>query len=584
MLAYALDQIPFSRSGSFLIISSRNSSGSPRLIYKTCSSRIHKTNHLPFPAEEFFELAMIKADREIPYTWQAYPHRLDLTGETGEKIIFIFHDFNTILFQAINVGLKLMPCKVFPIQSSPQDSQFNLVDWYARGSHMFRADGNTCINATISQSVTGMEQYQGEYPISISFEPLGNNRKIHGQIRFTRYEKKWESTLPDLDVVISARQKEIARWMNKLPSVPEKYRIPAETAWFLLWNCQVSQEGSLTRPAIYMSKFWMNGIWAWDNLFNALAVVNADPNLAWDQLMLFLDYQEPNGMVPDMITDLEPIYGFTKPPIYGWAIRKLVNKLGIKKSLPFLKAIYTPLSQLTNWWYIFRDFDSDGVPQYAHGNDSGWDNSTIFDQGLPVKGADLSAYLVLQCECLANIAELLGRKKASIWWKALSDQQLNNLLTHFIKNDHFFSPVRGSVEPDGSLSLINYLPLILGKRLPKRIRKAMIADMQPGGPFLTSFGLATETLSSPKYMPDGYWRGPVWGASTYLIVDGLIESGELSLARTIAERFCDLCMAEPGFWENYDAVTGKGLRCPGYSWTASTFLLLAEWLESFAGT
>ena len=58
--------------------------------------------------------------------------------------------------------------------------------------------------------------------------------------------------------------------------VPETYQIPAETAWFLLWNCQVPQEGALTRSTIYMSKFWMNGIWAWDNLFNALAVIDAD--------------------------------------------------------------------------------------------------------------------------------------------------------------------------------------------------------------------------------------------------------------------------------------------------------------------
>ena len=150
-------------------------------------------------------------------------------------------------------------------------------------------------------------------------------------------------------------------------------------------------------------------------------------------------------MIPDMISDLEPIFGFTKPPIHGWAIRKLVNKLGIKKSLPFLNAIYTPLSKLTNWWYTFRDFDRDGLPQYFHGNDSGWDNSTVFDQGFPVKGVDLSAYLVLQCESLAFIAEIIGRKKAAIRWKAIGlSNSSRNLLSHSVKNDHFYSPLSGS--------------------------------------------------------------------------------------------------------------------------------------------
>jgi putative isomerase len=119
----------------------------------------------------------------------------------------------------------------------------------------------------------------------------------------------------------------------------------------------------------------------------------------------------------------------------------------------------------------------------------------------------------------------------------------------------------------------------LGNRLPKQIYSTLVYDLRPDGPYFTQFGLATEPPSSYKYMPDGYWRGPIWAASTYLIFDGLVESGEYELAHLIAERFCDLCRETPGFWENYDALTGKGLRCPGYSWTASVFLLLAEWLE-----
>jgi len=31
--------------------------------------------------------------------------------------------------------------------------------------------------------------------------------------------------------------------------------------------------------------------------------------------------------------------------------------------------------------------------------------------------------------------------------------------------------------------------------------------------------------------------------------------------------------------ENYHAITGKGLRDPGFTWTASTFLLMAQQLH-----
>ena len=342
----------------------------------------------------------------------------------------------------------------------------------------------------------------------------------------------------------------------------------------------VAPVGALTRPAIYMSKSWMNAIWAWDNCFNALAIAKADPALAWDQIRLFFDYQETHGMLPDMINDLEPIYGFNKPPVYGWTILKLIQALGMKKSLPYLSEIYKPLIRLTEWWYSFRDFDNDGIPQYHHGNDSGWDNATVFDQGCPTEGVDLATYLVIQCEAISRIAAELDHRKAAVRWHQRAQDQLDRLLKLQVKKNRFFSPRDGQASAIETHSLLNSIPILLGKRLPAKIRTNLINDLGLDGPFLTSFGLATEAPSSPLYIPDGYWRGPIWAPSTYLIFDGLLSAGEISLANTIAERFCNLCLCSPGFWENYDALTGQGLRCPGYSWTASVFLLLANYLHN----
>ena len=39
---------------------------------------------------------------------------------------------------------------------------------------------------------------------------------------------------------------------------------------------------------MYMSKNWMTNIWSWDNCFNAMALVRHQPELAWDQFMIFL--------------------------------------------------------------------------------------------------------------------------------------------------------------------------------------------------------------------------------------------------------------------------------------------------------
>ena len=91
---------------------------------------------------------------------------------------------------------------------------------------------------------------------------------------------------------------------------------------------------------------------------------------------------------------------------------------------------------------------------------------------------------------------------------------------------------------------------------------------------MSSIWLATESPASPLYKNDGYWRGPIWAPSTLLLYDGLRACGRADLARRVAERFCRMC-AKSGFAENYDALTGEGLRDRAYTWTASVFLVLA---------
>ena len=52
-----------------------------------------------------------------------------------------------------------------------------------------------------------------------------------------------------------------------------------------------------------------------------------------------------------------------------------------------------------------------------------------------------------------------------------------------------------------------------------------------------------------------------------LIVDGLKEAGEELLARDISHKFINLCRSS-GFAENFDALSGEGLRDRAYTWTS----------------
>lgn len=124
----------------------------------------------------------------------------------------------------------------------------------------------------------------------------------------------------------------------------------------------------------------------------------------------------------------------------------------------------------------------------------------------------------------------------------------------------------------GSSSLLDLMPIALGEHLPEHVAKTLADRIEA---HLTPYGLATELPTSPHYRPDGYWRGPIWAPATVLVEDGLRRSGHHRLADEISARFRLLCETH-GFAENFDALTGTGLRDRAYTWTAAAYLLLAE--------
>jgi hypothetical protein len=64
-----------------------------------------------------------------------------------------------------------------------------------------------------------------------------------------------------------------------------------------------------------------------------------------------------------------------------------------------------------------------------------------------------------------------------------------------------------------------------------------------------------------------------------IITEGLEAAGEKAVAQDIRRKFCEMA-ARSGMAENFDAVTGAGLRDPGYTWTSSVFLIFAHELQN----
>ncbi len=374
-------------------------------------------------------------------------------------------------------------------------------------------------------------------------------------------------------------QREFEQWLQATPAAPAEFAAARDLAAYVQWSSVVAARGNFRRRAMFMSKHWLNAVWSWDHCFNAMALFEQHPVLAWDQLMLLFDNhmsdrQTRRGVLPDCISDKTIIWNFCKPPIHGLTLQWMLRRGEITRAQ--LQEIYVPLTRWTEWWFEERAGDN-GVPQYFHGNDSGWDNASVFDAGLPVQSPDLVAFLILQMDALADIARRLEHARAAQQWRQRATALCEKLLMQFWRGDRFVA--LHNEQPCGGDSLLLLLPIVLGERLPTSIQHALIAALKQEQRFLTEYGFASESISSPRYESDGYWRGPVWAPATFLIVEGLRAIGEKKFADDIAHRFC-ATVARSGMAENFDALTGAGLRDRAHTWTASVFLLLAHSLEN----
>jgi len=510
----------------------------------------------------------------VEYTYEATPSELVISHEYGAVRICFASD-GIILFkgEGENTGLRFMEV--------PETSGFKYI-------HEVRYEGKThhMVNVPKSRSRYLAHAIEGEIAVEQNWAIKSSGFCVMDYLAanggflcvLEEVFPEWGQKKYAFDYIerVNTVKSDFEAFYNSMPETPAEYEEARKLAAYINWSAYVRKSGEFKRDGMLMSKNWMPGVWSWDHCFNAIALSYNNPGLAWDQFMLVFDLQDKSGSVPDCINDAYSTSNFCKPPIHGWTLFKLAERMEL--SAEQCAEAYDRLGRHTSWWLKYRDGDGDGICEYWHGNDSGWDNSTAFSVIPPLELPDLAAYLVIQMDALAWLAEKLNLPDGAAEWKRKADKMLENMANHCYKDGVPLALQSGTHIESGNDSLLMYMPVVLGKRLPEHILKHTL-DVLKSGRFLTEHGYATESPQSKHYRPNGYWQGPIWAPSTMLIVDGLIESGEKGLAGEVARKFCEM-VKKSGCAENYDALAGEGLCDRAYTWTASVFLILANFLNS----
>lgn len=555
---FDLRKLPFSRFGSYSVIQI----GNPKekdidnsLFFRDAGSGDNSLGYI-------FKINILCDNYDI----ETSETLLSVKDKSSDKFLnIIFPDENRVRFFSNGLAFSFDFILGSYDHINVFDNKYEVHNYTNEMKLMLRVlDGNcdSKINWDKIQSTQGLFSFSGDY-IDVDIE---------------RYQTV--STFKDLHLTF-IEESELAlehyeKYKESVSKVKlESLNIGRDLATYILYSVTVHPLGLLNKYALYMSKNWMTNIWSWDNLFNALGLCTWNEELALDQITIFNSVQDKSGILPDTVNNLYASFNCTKPPIQGWAYMLMMELNDYFAKEEIVKQVYSQFVGIEKYWSTYRINDNFPLPYYNHGNDSGWDNATPFAKAMPVTTPDLPTYMILLYECLEKLSNILGLEDKANIYSNKKRVTIDNLIKHLWDGNKFrsYQHCDKGFTTTGN-SLIEYLPILIYKHLPNDIAKQLLAKFKNEG-FITDIAIATESINSPYYETEGYWRGPYWAPTSLIFIDALKNIGEIELSKKLALSYCENA-CKFGMCENYDPITGTGFDDPAFAWTSSVFLLLAN--------
>jgi hypothetical protein len=327
--------------------------------------------------------------------------------------------------------------------------------------------------------------------------------------------------------------------------------------------------------------------------------------------------------------------GIVQPPVHGTAVWQVYRHARDRtEATAFLRELMPRLVAWHAYLYRERTRGDDGLVEIWHPWESGMDNSPLWDEALEriapppeaipsyervdvefVDAAqrptdaeyDRYAYLVklyrdlgydparIREACpfvvhdvlfnsllvqsnrdLAEIARVLGDDPAP--FEAWAEQTAAGL-------DARLWDDAGAIYLDYDLRAAGHVrartgagfsPLYAGVPSDDRARR-LVESLTASTVALDGVGRAVTSVppDDERFDPARYWRGPVWPMINWVLHAGLRRYGYADEAGQIRSAMLELARRE-GFWEHYNATTGRGQGTENVSWTAALVLDLLD--------
>jgi putative isomerase len=230
----------------------------------------------------------------------------------------------------------------------------------------------------------------------------------------------------------------------------------------------------------------------------------------------------------------------------------------------WLQPYFPQLKATVQYWETSRRAN-DGLFIWFDGEESGSDNNPAVLDGLGnlvTEGVDLQVFMYREYLALAFLSEKLGDNDSKIYLQKA--EYLKDLV-----NKEMWSELDGTfynknVRTNSFIKVktwTNFTPLWANMVSKHRAHRMIKEHLLSKDEFWSSHGVRTISLDEKKYAPqDGYWQGPVWVISNYILMHGLMNYGYTAEATELAQKTVDLLIADlkttGGMNECYNPETG----------------------------
>ena len=346
-----------------------------------------------------------------------------------------------------------------------------------------------------------------------------------------------------LNANIEAAMSDRCHWLQtrQLPSgISSLTRHTLLKALSIMKTQVYSPEGRIKHRWTTPDRWPHRRMWLWDSVFHAIGWRHIDPEIARDAISAVFDMQQPNGFIGHSM-DPSGASNITQPPVLALGA-KLVCEAAPNPN--WISELYPKLCAYIDWDLKNRDSDGSGLLEWhIEGNprcrcgESGMDNSPRFDEATLMDAVDFNSYLALECEILAEFANMLSLHEDAEKWRT-KHSQICSLISSRLWSDEleFFADYDLQKHAQSPiLAISGFLPLICGAASDAQAQ-CLARHLRDPQMFGTVFPVPSIAAKDTEHYEKEMWRGPVWVNLNWLIADGFNRNGLNETASFIRER------------------------------------------------